>query len=189
MRAGLSQEAGVGGELFGEEGVVGDGGDDGYVGEVFGGGADHGGTADVDVFDDLVEGYVGFLRGLFEGVEVYYDHIDGLDVVGRDGGDVFGVVADVEDAAVDLGVEGLDAAVEHLGKAGEVGDIADGEAGVAEGFGGASGGDQLDVVGGEGLGEFDEAGFVGYGEEGSADGAEVEAYVRIGGHRNILVGF
>ena len=44
----------VGGELFGEERVVGGGGDDGDVCEVLGGGADHGGAADVDVFDDLV---------------------------------------------------------------------------------------------------------------------------------------
>jgi hypothetical protein len=58
-----------------------------------------------------------------------------------DGGYVLGVVADVEDATVDPGVEGLDAAVEHLGKAGEVADIADCEACVAEGFGGASSGD------------------------------------------------
>ena len=87
-----------------------------------------------------------------------------------DGGDMLRVVADVEDAAVDLGMEGLDATVEHLGEAGEVGDVADGEAGFAEGFGGAAGGDEFDVVGGEGAGEVDEACFVGDGEEGAADG-------------------
>ncbi len=78
-------------------------------------------------------GDAGLERGLFEGVEVDHDHVDGLDVVLCDGGDVLGVGADVEDAAVDLGVEGLDAAVEHLGEAGEVGDVADVEAGFAEG--------------------------------------------------------
>ena len=113
---------------------------------------------------------LGFCGGLFEGVEVDYDHVDGLDFVFGDGGYVVGVVADVEDSAVDLGVEGFDAAVEHLGEAGEVGDVADGEAGFAEGFGGAAGGDEFDVVGGEGAGEVDEACFVGDGEEGSADG-------------------
>ena len=115
----------------------------------------------------------GLVRGLLEGVEVDDDHVDGLDGVLGDGGDVLGVVADVEDAAVDLGVEGLDAAVEHLGEAGEVADVADREAGVAEGFGGAAGGDEFDAVGGEGAGEVDEAGFVGDGEEGAADGAEI----------------
>ena len=90
-----------------------------------------------------------------------------------DGGYVLGVVADVEDAAVDLGMEGLDAAVEHLGEAGEVADVADGEAGFAEGAGGAAGGDELDAVGGQGAGEVDEAGLVGDGEQGAADGLEV----------------
>ena len=84
-------------------------------------------------------------------------------------GYVLGVVADVEDAAVDLGVEGLDAAVEHLGEAGEVADVADLEAGVAEGFGGSSGGDEFYTVRGEGAGEVDEAGLVGYGEQGTVD--------------------
>ncbi len=54
--AGVAGEAaGVGGEFVGEAGVVGGGGDDGDVFEVLGGGADHGGAADVDVLDDLGE--------------------------------------------------------------------------------------------------------------------------------------
>ena len=48
-----------------------------------------------------------------------------------------------EDAAGDLGVHGLDAAVEHLGKAGDVGDVLHGDAGFAEQLGGAAGRDQL----------------------------------------------
>ena len=47
-----------------------------------------------------------------------------------DGSDVRGIAADVEDSAVDLGVQRLDAAVEHLREAGEVGDVADFEAGI-----------------------------------------------------------
>ena len=65
-------------------------------------------------------------------------NLDG-DTVLLDGAHVFGIVADVEDAAVHMGMKRLDAAVEHLGEAGQVGDVADGEAGVAEGLGGASG--------------------------------------------------
>jgi hypothetical protein len=51
--------AGVGGELFGEGGVVGGAGDDGDVFEVLGGGAHHRRAADVDVLDDLGEGDAG----------------------------------------------------------------------------------------------------------------------------------
>ena len=53
-----------------------------------------------------------------------------------------------------LGVEGLDAAVEHFGEAGEVGDVADREAGFAQGLGRAAGGDEVGAVGGEGAGEL-----------------------------------
>ena len=48
-------------------------------------------------------------------------------------------------------MEGLDAAVEHLGEAGEVADVAHGEAGFAQRAGGAAGGDQFDAEAGERL--------------------------------------
>ena len=60
-------------------------------------------------------------------------------------GDVFGIVAQREQAAVDFGVQGFDPAVHHLGEAGDVGDIFHGQSRVAEEFGGAAGADQLDV--------------------------------------------
>jgi hypothetical protein len=71
-------------------------GDDGYVFEVLGGGTDHGWAADVDVFDEMAEGYAGLGRGLFEGVEIDDDHVDGQDAVFGDGGFVLGFAADVE---------------------------------------------------------------------------------------------
>ena len=43
-----------------------------------------------------------------------------------------GVAADGQNAAGDLRVHGLDAAVEHLGKAGDFGDVADRHAGFAQ---------------------------------------------------------
>ncbi len=150
-------------------GVVGNAGDDGDVFKVFGGGADHGGAADVDVLDEVAEGDAGLGGGFLKGVEIDDDHVDGLDVVLGDGGFVFGVAADVEQAAVDLGMKGLDAAVEHLREAGEVADVFDVEAGVAEGAGGAAGGDQLDAEAGKGLGELDQAGLVGYAQQGTPD--------------------
>jgi len=115
---GTGERSVVGVELFDEGGVVGDAGDDGYVFEVFCGGADHGGAADVDVFNEMAEGYAGLGGGLFKGIEVDYDHVDGLDVVRGDGGFMVGVAADIEQASVDEGVEGFDSAVEHFREAG-----------------------------------------------------------------------
>ena len=68
---------------------------------------------------------------------------------------------------MDLGVKRLDAAVEHFGEAGEFGDVFDGDAGVAQEFGGASGGDEFDAERGELAGEIDESGFVGDAENGA----------------------
>ncbi len=127
------------GELFGEARIVGRGGDDGYVFKVFRRGADHGRAANVDVLDDLGGADVGLERGLLEGVEVDDDEVDGLDAVGIDGGDVFGVLADVEDATMDPGVQGFDSSVEHLGETGELRDVADSEPGLAKGAGCAAG--------------------------------------------------
>ena len=79
------------------------------------------------------------------------------------------VAAHVEDAAVDFGVEGLHAAVEHFGEAGEVGDVADGEAGIAQGLRGASGGNELDFVTSEALREVDEAGLVRHAQQRAGD--------------------
>ena len=97
--------------------------------------------------------------------------------------DVLGVSADMQDAAVDLGMEGLDATVEHLRKACQLGDIEDGKAVFAERPGRASGRDELDTVGGELTGEVDQAGLVGDAEERAAD--LLEAAGRIAGEGKV----
>ena len=62
-------------------------------------------------------------------------------------------VAASEDAAVYDGVEGFDAAVEHLRGTSEVGDLGDGESGVGDVASSASGGDKFASGVGEGAGE------------------------------------
>ena len=63
----------------------------------------------------------------------------------------------------------LDASVEHFGKSGEIGDVFDGDAGVAQELGGASGGDEFDAKSGKLAGEIDESGLIGDAENGTAD--------------------
>ncbi len=48
------------------------------------------------------------------------------------GGEVLLLAAHVQNAAVHLGMKGLHAAVEHLGEAGQVGDIFHLDAGIAQ---------------------------------------------------------
>ena len=59
--------------------------------------------------------------------------------------DVLRLAAHVKDAAVNFGMKGFHAAIQHFGEAGEIGDVADLDAGVAQQFGRAAGGDQFDA--------------------------------------------
>jgi hypothetical protein len=58
---------------------------------------------------------------------------------------VLGQVPTGQEAAVDLGVQGLDASVEHLGEPGDVGDLLDLDAVLGEELVGSAGGDDLDT--------------------------------------------
>ena len=91
-------------------------------------------------------------------------------MLGHDG--VVGA-ATAQNAAVDLGMQGLDAAVHHLREAGVIGYFGHLEAGVGQQFGGAAGGQQLDPTGGKAGGEFDNAGFIRNREQGAADGTVI----------------
>jgi hypothetical protein len=114
--------------------------------KILGGGADHGWSADVDVLDQFFERDTGLGGSFFEGVEIHHDHVDRLDAMLGHGGGVRGILAAVQNAAVHLGMQRLDAAVEHFRETGEFGDIFDGDAGVAQKLGCASGGNEFDAV-------------------------------------------
>jgi hypothetical protein len=66
-----------------------------------------------------------------------------------------------EETSMDEGVEGLDAAVEHLGEAGYIAHVLDLELGGAEGGGGAAGADELETELDELGCELHETGFIG----------------------------
>jgi hypothetical protein len=70
-----------------------------------------------------------------------------------------------EQAAVDARVQGLDTAVEDLRGAGEVADLAHGDAGLGDRLRGAAAGQELDAQAGERAGELGETGLVGDGEQ------------------------
>jgi hypothetical protein len=103
----------------------------------------------------------------FERVQIYYHHIDWLDAVFGNSGAMGKLRTAMKNSAMHLGMERLDAAVEHFGEAGEFGDVFDGNAGVAEEFRSASGRDEFDAHGGQMAGEVDESGLVGDAEQGA----------------------
>ena len=126
-------------------------GEDPHVLVVLRRGAHHRGTADVDQLDRRVR---------VERIEVAHHEVDGRDVVGREGREVLGLRAVGEDAGVQSRVQGLHAAVEHLGETGHVGDLQVRDARGAERRGGAARGDEFDAVRGESRREFDQPGLV-----------------------------
>lgn len=119
-------------------------GDDGHGRVVLGGGTDHRRTADVDLLDALV-GRRARGDGLAERVEVHDDEVERLDA---ELDELLTVAVEPqvgEDARVDLRVQGLDAAVQALGEAGQLLDLGDGDAGRGDLRGGGPGGDELDT--------------------------------------------
>ena len=141
---------------------------DDHVFVVLGCSTNHGRAADIDVLDGVFQGAVWVGDGLLEGVEVDRDQVDAADAVLVHHA-VVGT-ATTENAAVNLRVQGLHAAVHHFRKAGVVGDFHHLDVGLAQQLGGAAGGQDLNAGLRQVAGEFDHAGFVGNADEGSGDG-------------------
>ena len=99
----------------------------------------HGGPADVDVLDGVHQAHVRLRDCLLERVEVHRNQIDERNAVLLRGRQVLRIVAEGQQSAVDLRMQGLDPAVHHLGKAGVVGDIGDLDPALSQVRGSASG--------------------------------------------------
>jgi hypothetical protein len=87
---------------------------------VLGRGADHRRAADVDVLDHLGVVNAAAGCGALEGIEVDAHQIDEFDLVLGGLAQMLGVVAQREQASVELGMQGLDPPVHDLGEAREV---------------------------------------------------------------------
>ncbi|GJD73998.1 hypothetical protein CFIICLFH_2231 [Methylobacterium goesingense] len=164
----LAQRPALGFEFGEHGGVVAHIDHDRHVGVIFRGGADHCRTADIDVLDAIV--VAGSLRHrLLEGIEVDQQQVDRADAVGSQRRLMLRVAAHGEQSAMDARVQRLHPTVHHLGKAGEVGDLRDGQPGRTQGLVRPTRGDQRDAEAVESSGELDEAGLVGDGEECAGD--------------------
>lgn len=151
--------------------VVGSLDHDGHIFVVLGGGANHGRAADVDVLDRIGQGAIGLGDGGGEGIEVDHDHVDGGDVVLSHDGVV--LLATAENAAVDLGMQGLDPAVHHLGESGVVGDLGHRQTRLGQQLGGTTGGEQGHAALVECLGKFHDASLVRHTQQCTANGSSL----------------
>ena len=144
---------------FGDDGVVARSvNHNGHVFVVFRGGAHHGRTADVDVFDSGGQITVRIGNGCFERIQVNNNHVDGFDaVLGH-----YRIVgtATTQDATVYFGVQGLNAAVHHFREASVVGYFHGVDAVFGEQAEGAACGEDFNALCAQRLGKFNDTGFV-----------------------------
>ena len=131
-----------------------------HIGIVLGRRAQHGRSADIDVLDGILQAAaLPGHRGL-ERVEVDDHHIDILYAMFQHLGHMLRVGAHAQQAPVHFGVQGLDPAVQHLGETGEFRDVLDGQAGLAQQFCGAAGGEDLHAVTRQRFGKFNNSALV-----------------------------
>ena len=98
-------------------------------------------------------------RGL-ERVKIDHEEIDRPNAVCAHRGGVIVIVADGEQPAMHLGMQRLDPAVHHLGKAGQLRNVHHLEADILDRLGGAAGGNELDPVTGKTAREVDKPGLI-----------------------------
>ena len=163
---GVGQAAGL--EGLDDAGVVAGVDHDGHIFVVLRRRADHGRAADVDVLDGVGQVAIRLGHGGFEGIEIDRDQVDRLDAVLVHHRAVQRTAT--EDAAMDLRVQGLDAAVHHFREAGVVGDFHCSHAVVLEQLVGAAGGEDFHAEGGQFAGELKDAGLVGNADQRAANG-------------------
>ena len=136
---------------------------------VLGGAPQHGRSADVDVFNGIVEGHVGFGHGGLKGIKIHHHQVDGGNLVGGHGRLMGGITADKKQAAMHFGVKGLHPAIEHFRKTGMLADIFHFQPRFAQGFGGAAGGNEFQPLGSQDLGKGNQPGLVGNRKQSALD--------------------
>lgn len=132
-------------------------GDDGDAGVIFRGAAQHRGTADVDVFDGFFQCHAFALDGLLEGIEIDDDEVDGGNGMLLGLGLVLGIVAFLQETAVDFRVKGFHAAFKKFRRAGVIRDVDHRQTRLAQGLGGTAGGEKFHAEAVKTLSKFDQA--------------------------------
>ncbi len=151
---------------------------------VLGSSADHRRAANVDVLDRF--GIVAAACAHFlERVERDHGQIDFRNFMLDHRRDMVAVVADGQKSAMHRRMQRLDAAIHDFREVGEFGDVAHRKSRRAERFGRPSGGDQLDALSHQCLGEVDQAGFVGNGNQRPADRMKIWCGNAFGGDSHV----
>src|SRR5262245_4011703 len=131
---------------------------------------DHTGAADVDILDDLIEGRAACHRR-FERIKIDDHQIDGNDFMLFHLRDVFRVVSQGENSAMNSWVECLYPAVHHFRKPSDFGNILDGNSVLAQQRSRAAGGNDLNTQVRQGPGKLYDAFLIRNADQGSLNPA------------------
>ncbi len=135
--------------------------------EIFRGGAQHCGAADVNIFDEFFGRDVRFARGGGKGIEIYDDQIDRHDALRRGFVAIAFLSALIKNSAVNFRMQRLHAPAQHFRPVGELGNVAHGHAAFAQHPRRAAGGDDFNFCRGQALREFQQPGFIEYADQRS----------------------
>ena len=127
---------------------------------VFCGGAQHGGTADVDVLDRLLKRTIGLGDRRFEGIQIHHDHIDVADAVLLHLLDVVGNAPTPQQTAVNFRMQRFHAAVENLRRPRIGSHIRHRHTRITQGFGGSARGQYFRAKGCQPFGHLNNSGLV-----------------------------
>ena len=145
----------------GQRCVIGGIGHDGDEMVVLGSRTHHAGSANIDILDNL-RALCPARNSRFKRIEIDHHQINRADCVLFHRGEMFGIVAHGQQAAMDHGVQRLHPAIHHLGKAGQVGHVLDLKPRLAQRPGSATGRNQFDPARRQCLAQFYQAGLVGH---------------------------
>ena len=154
------QAALLGLEFFKHRGIVSGVDNHGHPIVILRRGTDHRGPPNIDVFNDLLVPRRGPGQGLSKGVEVDHHQIDGGNSRGRKGLHMGWEVAPSQQSAMHGRMQGLDPAIEHLGKSRDRIDQRDRQPSVGQELGGTPGRDQSNAPLMQALGKGQEPVFV-----------------------------
>ena len=122
-------------------------------------GAHHGRTAHINVLVDFFRGFSRRKR-MLEGIEVDDEQVNGIEAQALHVGDVTYVITPREQAAMNARMQRFDTSLHRFRVPGELRDFGDRQAVIKQRFGSAAGSDQLNVVGVQGLREFNETSLI-----------------------------
>ena len=173
----LERRAAVGRNLIENLGILGRVGGDRGEGVVLGRRSDQRRPANVDLLDGLFPRNALPRHGGLERIEVHHDQLEREDAVLGQRLHVVGIVVAAEDSAVDLRMEGFEPAIHHLGEAGVLGDVADGDALALQVFSGSAGAENLHAGGDKPAGEIGKPQLVAHADQGTLNARRIHGNV------------